>query len=308
MKTSTSLKLNLLVAYPYMKPDVVEILKHNHKDVRVLLDSGAFTAWKAGKEINVDDYCKFIEDLPIKPWRYFTLDVIGDPEKSYKNYEVMLKRGFNPIPIFTRGEDIKMIDKYYETSDVIGLGGLVGTIGNKGFVKAAMKVIGNRKVHWLGFNAREFISHYRPYMCDSSSWTSGIRYASLKAYDANGKWLAMTKKTFIARPSQRIINLISSYGIDPRRFAKMSEWKGGSHDYTTHAIEELGCKSWVKYQHDLESKLKTKFFLAVMVNWQAKQLLGAYKYLTERISHESSSGALRGNGFNNRARMGETTA
>ena len=75
-------RLNFLVAYPYCKPDVFEVLKNQTLPYRFLLDSGAFTAHNAGKVITLDDYCRFIEAMPIKPWRYFQLDVVGDPDKT----------------------------------------------------------------------------------------------------------------------------------------------------------------------------------------------------------------------------------
>jgi hypothetical protein len=272
--------LNILVAYPYLKPNVIAELEKNKQRVRFLLDSGAFTAWKSGKEIHVDEYCKFIESLPTKPWRYFTLDKIGDPEGSLKNYEIMLSRGFNPIPIFTRGEDIKMIDHYYKTSDVVGIGGLVGTQGNKGFVKGIMKIIGDRKAHWLGFNSKEFISHYKPYMCDSSSWSAAVRYASVKLYDKNGKWYHVTKKDFASKPPKHILDLISSYGIDPKRMGQAAQWKNsGRGDY---ALEVLGCRSWTRYQIDLKNKLDVNFFLACASNWQIKLMCDSHKFWEDR--------------------------
>jgi hypothetical protein len=37
--------INILVAYPYLKQDSINLLNNNKKDIRFLLDSGAFTAW-----------------------------------------------------------------------------------------------------------------------------------------------------------------------------------------------------------------------------------------------------------------------
>lgn len=250
-------KLNILVAYPYMKPDVVSILKTHQDDIRFLLDSGAFTSWKAGKPIALDDYCRFIESLPFKPWRYFTLDVIGNPEASLKNYEIMLSRGFKPIPIFTRGEDIKMIDEYYKTSDVVGIGGLVGTVGNKGFVKGIMKKVGDRKVHWLGFTNKEFIKFYKPYMCDSSSWESGARYGSFSLYLGNGKFYQCNKKDFKRKPDDKICAIIKSYGVNVDDLSKDKNWSGGrSLNRTINAM------SIVRSNLDTEKNIGTKQFAA----------------------------------------------
>lgn len=272
--------LNILVAYPYLKADVLKIIEERKDDIRLLVDSGAFTAWKAGKEIKVEDYEEFINNLPVKPWRYFTLDVIGDPQGTEDNYKYLLSKGMNPIPIFTRGESLDIIDEYYKTSDVVGLGGLVGTKGNKGFVKGVMEIIGDRKVHWLGFNAKDFLGYYKPYMCDSSSWSAAVRYASCKLYDRNGKWYHVQKKDFITRPKKEIYNLIEEYGIDPRVLAQSSQWKNsGRGDY---ALEVLTCRSWTRYQMDIKMKLGINFFLACASGWQVKLMHESYEFWLEK--------------------------
>ena len=127
-------KVNILVAYPYCNNRVATLLEKYQSKVRILIDSGAFTSWSKGKAITVDEYCSFIRNLPFKPWKYFMLDGIGDSEKTFLQYNQMLDKGFSPIPIFTQGEKIERIDKYYETSDVLGIGSLVGTKGNLDYV------------------------------------------------------------------------------------------------------------------------------------------------------------------------------
>lgn len=285
-----------------MKVDVVKVLAENQDSIRFLLDSGAFTAWKAGKPIGLDSYCKFIESLPFKPWRYFNLDVIGNGEASFKNYEIMRARGFNPVPIFTRGENISMLDEYYKTSDVVGIGGLVGTKGNKGFVKGIMRVVGDRKVHWLGFNSQEFISHYKPYMCDSSSWSSSFRYASACVYDRDGRWLRFTKKQLALRPDQKLIELISDHEILPSRLANDAEWSNGNRE-KEFAIETLTHRTWVKYQKDVFKKLGVNFFLACSTAGQVKLMARAYNFWEKR--NEGNSNIVWRNGFEHSTSMGE---
>lgn len=251
-------RLNVLVAYPYMKPPVTEGLQAIGPALRFVLDSGAFTAWKAGKPIQLDDYCRFLEQLPIKPWRYFTLDVIGDPEGTQRNYETMLKRGFTPVPIFTRGEDPAALDEFYKTSDVVGIGGLVGTPGNRGFVKGIMRHVGDRMVHWLGFTNLDYIKAYRPFMCDSSSWESGARYGALKLYMGNAKFLTIKKPQFQNRPAPEVLDRIRQLGVDPYRLAKLDGWHGGP-----SASRTLCARSGVALSVDVERQTGTKMFLAV---------------------------------------------
>ncbi len=115
--------LNVLVAYPYVKDGMIKEMTPliNSGHIRWLLDSGAFTAHNSGKDITLDEYCRFLDRLPVKPWRYFMLDVIGNPDATWNNYQKMLSRGYKPVPIFTYGSDLQLVDEYYKTSDYINM-------------------------------------------------------------------------------------------------------------------------------------------------------------------------------------------
>ncbi|MBU6280375.1 MAG: hypothetical protein KGN78_14135 [Actinomycetales bacterium] len=271
-------KLNLLVAYPYMQGQT-QVLQENADILRLVVDSGAFTAWKAGKPIELDDYCRFLEVLPVAPWRYFTLDVIGDPHGTMRNYETLLKRGFKPVPIFTRGEDPSVLEDYYKTSDVVGIGGLVGTSGNRGFVRGIMRHVGKRKVHWLGFTAFEFVKVFRPYMCDSSSWTSGSRFGTFDLYLGRGRMIKVTKAEMAEKPSQQILDRVRYFGLDPAGLGIKKNWHGGR---TYNRI--LGGYSHVHLSHDIEQNLGTKQFLASTTGLETSILFDGQRLLNNRIS------------------------
>jgi hypothetical protein len=257
MSEDSAEKLNLLVAFPYLKADIIRLILANQQHIRFLLDSGAFTAWKAGKPIALDDYCRFIEGLPFKPWRYFTLDVIGDPAASLKNYELMLKRGFTPVPIFTRGEDPSVLEDYYKTSDVVGVGGLVGTQANKGFVNGIMRRIGKRKVHWLGFTDLNYVKIYKPYMCDSSSWEGGARYASVRLYLGRGRFATIKKADFLRKPSNEIVAALHRYGVEASTLGASASWHGGQ-----SVSRALSAGSSIVMSLDVERNVGTKMFIA----------------------------------------------
>ncbi len=264
-------KLNILISYSYFNSKVTQFFLNNQDQTRFVLDSGAFTAWKAGKPIQLDTYCKFLESLPVKPWRYFALDVIGNPEATMKNYQIMLSRGFNPIPVFTRGDDLSVIDEYYKTSDVLGLGGLVGTQNNKGYVKSLMSIIGDRKTHWLGFTNINFIRHYKPYMCDSSSVSSGIRFGKSQMFFEPNIWKIFYKQDNIHKYS----HLIKEYGFDPLDFKNKTTWKNSSKGL--NSLEVINYRSYVRYQYYIYKNYKTLYFLAVMP-YQINLIFDAYKY------------------------------
>jgi hypothetical protein len=274
----TEKRLNLLVAYPYLKGRMLETLKAHEAYTRLVVDSGAFTAWKAGKPIALDDYCQFLETLPVTPWRYFTLDVIGDPHGTMKNYETMLARGFKPVPIFTRGEDPSVLDDLYKTSDLVGVGGLVGTQGNTGFVNGIMAKIGTRRVHWLGFTRIEFLRVHRPYMCDASSWEGGARFGVMQLYIGGGRLRTIQRGgEFAKRPPPEVTLTLQRYGFEPSDLRHEASWRGGP-----SLNRRICAASWVAYSLDVQKHLGTLMFLAVAASEGCGMLADAYRYQTKK--------------------------
>lgn len=295
---SSSPKLNILIAYPYLDEGIKNLLKKNSEDITFLLDSGAFTSWKAGTSIDLDQYVQFLETLKadgIIPWRYFTLDVIGDPEKTLKNYQDLLDRGYKPVPIFTRGENFSTLEKFYETSDVVAIGGLVQTKQNRGFVKRIMREIKGRPVHWLGFTEGNYISIYKPYSADSSSWAGAVRYGGLKIYTRGGRFIVVRREHFIKRPDPELVKIFEEYGEDLTLFKNRKEWANSGKG--KYLLERMTCKSWVRFAMDIEKTFGTKFFLACASKWQIEMMLWAFNYW--RSYHEMRNDTFRRDGLNN---------
>lgn len=267
-------KLNILVAYPYMTQGIVRLVQENASHTRFLLDSGAFTAHSLGKEIKLDDYCRFIERLPFKPWRYFTLDAIGDPETTLRNYETMLRRGFKPVPVLTQGESFSVMDDYWKTSDVVGVGGLVHVPLNvkKKFIQDVMRHANGRRVHWLGFTNDQYVKHYRPYMCDSSAWTGAGRFGNVKIYVGGGRCADFHKSDFARRPPTEVLQKIRSWGIDPYALAKLYNWHGGD-----SVSRKVSGASYVEKSCDYERHLGVKLFLACATQFESGILFDAIK-------------------------------
>ena len=272
--------LNILVAYPYMSKSVIKILKDIHDELgnnfRFLLDSGAFTAYSSGKEIKLDDYCKFLDNLPFKPWNYFALDVIGNPEETMRNYEIMLSRGYKPAPVFTFGDDLSVIDEYYKTSDFIGIGGLVGRPSNEMLIglDKILKKVNGRKAHLLGFTRVEYLKLLKPYSCDSSSWNGGARFGHSDLYLGGGKFKKITKKDFLKHPSKEIINAVKRNNGDYKMLSKRQSWHGENESF------QLSANSWANFSIDCERSINTKVFIAIAVGNQIKMVHKGYKNAT----------------------------
>ena len=275
--------LNILVAYPYMTKGMILALQ-KAKDAtegrfRFLLDSGAFTAYNSGKEIKLDDYCRFIESLPFEPTGYFMLDVIGNPSATMKNYEIMLKRGFNPIPVFTRGEDFSVLEEFYRTSDYVALGGLVGGKKNKKlyFIQKSLKIANNRKMHLLGFTSYKYVRRFKPYSVDSSSWTSGTRFGSVSIFKRNKGICTYSgiRKQLHSKPPIDIIKAYKELGYGYKDIAKKENWSGGA-----LVLSKIGALAYMKLFLAFERYSNTKGYFACSSQDNLGVLASLYK---ERI-------------------------
>jgi hypothetical protein len=252
-------KLSLLVAYPYANDRVLAAMQRLAGIARFLIDSGAFTAFRSGRAISLDDYCRFLQTMPVAPWRYFNLDVIGDAAGSDRNYQEMRGRGLAPVPIFTRGAPLAALDRMYETTDLVGIGGLVVSHNRPHrYVKAVMQHVTGRRVHLLGFVQPSWTEYLRPFSCDASSFTRASRYGYVDVYLGDGKFYHLLRNSFVGKcPPELALRAIAGMGFDPYALLKWENWSRG------HGVARwLAAFSWVRYALDLERRGQTLLFLS----------------------------------------------
>lgn len=158
------------------------------KAVKLFLDSGAFSSWSKGSEINIKDYIEFIKEYEEFLDVYAVLDSIGDPEKTLKNQKVMEKAGLTPLPCFHYGEPEKYLIHYLENYDYIALGGMVpiSTPNLIGWLDRIFKdyLCGKDgmpkvKVHGFGMTSIDLMFRYPWYSVDSTSWVMTSRFGSI---------------------------------------------------------------------------------------------------------------------------------
>jgi len=284
-------KANILVAFPYFSKQIQKTLDNTDpNEFRLIIDSGAFTAWNLNKEISFDDYCTFLKNLP-KHWEYHAvqMDVFGNPEGTYVNYNKMLDMGFNDImPVFTRGDTTERLEEFYEKTDYIMFGGIVIGGKNTNYIRWFHNQNKKRKSHWLGFNNTEFIKHYRPESVDSSTWNNGQRFGRLDLYQGHGTFDSTQRKDWIDEPTPKRINLLKKLGFDHKtilKLAKKEAWTGGSHSVFQKKDEHKGLAAYInntshlKRAIDIEKNLGTKVYLACGNHSQIESLLHSHKLL-----------------------------
>lgn len=171
---------NILASYHYFKSKPELIKKSIAMNHSVFIDSGAFSAHNSGKEIDIDDFCKFIKETGAI--HYASLDVMGDAKATIENYNYMVeKHGLKPILTFHMGSSIEELHTVLDVDcKYIALGGLVFSSGIMNHCDEVWSVILNRKphlkVHGFGLTNIELMKRYPWYSVDSSSFKSCKRF------------------------------------------------------------------------------------------------------------------------------------
>ncbi|HSH25605.1 MAG TPA: hypothetical protein VLA13_08730 [Massilibacterium sp.] len=186
-----------LYSYFHLKQTQGIIMKSNKVDL--FLDSGGFSAWSQGVEIDIQEYIAFIKKHLDVIDVYANLDVIGDAEATYKNQRIMEKEGLCPLPVFHYGSDEKYLKRYLKKYDYISLGGLV-PISTSALIPwldyifdtyitddSGMPAV---KVHGFGVTSLRLMLRYPWYSVDSTSWVTTGRMGGIYVPRyKNGEWL-----------------------------------------------------------------------------------------------------------------------
>ena len=147
----------------------------------LMLDSGAYSVFTKGVNINIDELISFIKQH--KPEAAIQLDVIGNDEKTWQNYLYMSKQ-VDVLPVIHYQASDKHIKRVVDSADYILLGGLVPLSTKKEkmitwldylYSKYNLK---DKKIHLLGVTNKPILERYPAYSCDSSSALSINRYPS----------------------------------------------------------------------------------------------------------------------------------
>lgn len=184
---------HILESYHYVgKQRYVDEMRNDN--AKVFLDSGAFSAFTLGVEIDLPTYVDYInrnrDIIRIEDGVMMAavLDGIGDPLKTYQNQIAMEQLGARPMPCFHAGEDEKYLEWYIQNYEYISLGGLVGTstknlcvwldrMWDRYLVDGSGRP--RIKVHGFGVTAIPVMERYPWYSVDSSSWIQAAAFGAI---------------------------------------------------------------------------------------------------------------------------------
>ena len=177
--------------------------------IDVFLDSGAFSAWTKGVEIDIQKYIEFIKQNQDVITVYANLDVISkdrfsmgtkeSAEKTLRNQKIMEEAGLSPLPVFHIGEPFEYLEYYIDHYNYIGLGGMVGK--SKQTLSPWLDVVFGKyvcdgkgypkvKVHGFGLTSVSLMVKYPWYSVDSATWIKvAIMGKVMVPYLRQGKWI-----------------------------------------------------------------------------------------------------------------------
>ncbi len=166
---------------PTLSPRVQALLDVGFK---LFLDSGAYSAFNSGVEINLNEFIAFCK-ASSESWEAIAaLDVIGNAEASWVNYLKMRDAGVRCLPVYHFGEPEEFLARMVEECDYIGIGG-VAQLGvsdalfdwlDHSFRRYICNPDGTPKVKVHGFAVTSIpaVKRYPWWSVDSTSWAIGM--------------------------------------------------------------------------------------------------------------------------------------
>lgn len=157
-------------------------------EIKIFVDSGAFSAQTKGVKIDIDEYIKFIKEYRHIITVYSNLDDISDPEITWKNQDYMEAAGLNPLPVYHVGEPLKYLTMAMEY-DYFAIGGaaLANSLSRQVQYDNIFSMIcpksndyyPTHKVHGFGMTSLVYLWRYPWYSVDSTSWVLTGRFGAI---------------------------------------------------------------------------------------------------------------------------------
>lgn len=233
-----------LESYHYVyKKSYIEKMRRD--GVRVFLDSGAFSSFTQGIEVDLGRYCEWIHENEDIIDCASVLDAIGDARGTFRNQAAMERLGTEPLPCFHYGEPMALLDWYVEHYEYITIGGMVpistpqlkvwlDRLWSKHLCDASGRP--KIKVHGFGLTSLPLMMRYPWFSVDSSTWVQwaangmilvpGIGQVDVSSKSSRRKQQDQHLDTVAPPQKERIESVLWDNGFDPQRLRDeyISRW------------------------------------------------------------------------------------
>ena len=243
----------ILMSYAHNKNNNIESYLTNRfgglDNMRVMADSGAFTAYYSGDPIKIEEYRDWVYKWGHLFDMYATFDVLRDPIRSWQNYEKLRRWGLRPLPVFHQGSPMSYLERYIECNNFVGL----SRAQRKSHANAHKWVTEcmaraertNAVYHGFGITSPQLLRNMPWFTIDSSSWNTGLRYGFIAIFSLEKKEMYRVKFGSKDLLSNHDINqAIRFCGFNPR---KIYEHRPGA-PLVTDTAREISCLNLLAYQ------------------------------------------------------------
>lgn len=209
--TQLAVPTDILCSYHYFSD--IDMGRIASWGTRIIGDSGAFSAMSSGKPIEREDFHAWADRWRDDLFWVAALDVIGDAEASYQNWQAARRDGLELVPTIHYGEGTDQLDRFAEEgATLIGLGGMVPYSSEKDRLMRWCLMMHRHardhhpqvRFHGWGISHPYLVDNLPWWSTDSSGFSSCFRFGTLRLWhprrgrfygvDLNGRDLAKHAK------------------------------------------------------------------------------------------------------------------
>jgi len=161
------------------------------KVTEVMIDSGAFTAHRQGREVDLKAYCAYVKRLQDEPavWGCVQLDKINDSPTTRRSLQTMLDAGCRPMPVLTTDMKIEEAAGLDKPCGKLCVAGALGQWeGHDDWILSRYRRVARElpgaKLHGLAYVRWPTMFDASLASVDSSSHNTGGVYGSITSFDA----------------------------------------------------------------------------------------------------------------------------
>jgi hypothetical protein len=198
-----------LLSFWYYRDEPVDELE----GMRLIADSGAFSAYTQGNVIVLDEYAAWLTGNEGRFEFAFNLDVLYDPEASWVNWQRLRSLGHDTVPVVHYGTPLDEFDRYAsEGADLIGLGGIAVLAAERvaSWMRAAIRRCATLSVstHALGYARPDLLWKAPVWSVDSSAMFEPHRRGKYVLWDPERKRLFTVKDN---KPTPEALSILRKW-------------------------------------------------------------------------------------------------
>ena len=263
------LRVNALFSYAFAKtsggdPDqVLAAVPSWAPTPRVMLDSGAFSAFQRGITVTVPDLIAWYRDMAHLNPLMAGLDVLYDRETTRANCDQMRDAGLDVFPTVHLGADPRDVRRYADDGWTrLALGGLVNKRvpikARAQWVRSAQRVAADNGVMLHGFGwtpaGRTTLDTVRRFTTvDSTSWNRGTKYGTAPLFEGH------VMRTVNVKDKQEVYRVLGNDpDVRPDAITSILRWGNSRGAGLSHHVYALSGYAFLKWG----DKIGTPVFLA----------------------------------------------